>query len=126
MLTNVQVAEIMVMCDIPELRKQSGMVYEVWQDGEVTLTKSGELYGKRSLHQIAPPISGPYSTVVFPIPGTGNRSVAVSREGLYNVLRAIVSAYPQAWRHQGELRYQASVLCRELDELMSEMTPPEE
>ena len=26
------------------------MVYEVWEDGEVTLTKGGDLYGQRSLH----------------------------------------------------------------------------
>jgi hypothetical protein len=26
------------------------MVYEVWEDGEVTLTKGGELYGQRGLH----------------------------------------------------------------------------
>jgi len=26
------------------------MVYEVWEDGEITLTKGGELYGQRRLH----------------------------------------------------------------------------
>jgi hypothetical protein len=26
------------------------MVYQVWEDGEVTLTKGGELYGHRGLH----------------------------------------------------------------------------
>jgi hypothetical protein len=36
----------------PELAKQVGMVYQVWEDGEVTLTKSGELLGRRSLHMI--------------------------------------------------------------------------
>jgi hypothetical protein len=35
----------------PEAVKQ-GMVYEVWEDGEVTLTKGGELYGMRNLHMI--------------------------------------------------------------------------
>lgn len=29
------------------------MVYEVWEDGEVTLTKGGELYGMRGLHCIS-------------------------------------------------------------------------
>ena len=28
------------------------MVYEVWHDGEVTLTKGGDLYRQRSLHMI--------------------------------------------------------------------------
>ena len=26
------------------------MVYEVWEDGEITLTKGGDLYGMRNLH----------------------------------------------------------------------------
>lgn len=26
------------------------MVYEVWEDGEITITKGGDLYGKRTLH----------------------------------------------------------------------------
>ena len=29
------------------------MVWEVWNDGEVTLTKGGELYGQRTLHMQA-------------------------------------------------------------------------
>jgi hypothetical protein len=28
------------------------MVYEVWEDGEITLTKGGDLYRMRSLHLI--------------------------------------------------------------------------
>jgi hypothetical protein len=28
----------------------AGMVYEVWSDGEITLTKGGGLYGARTLH----------------------------------------------------------------------------
>ena len=28
------------------------MVYEVWEDGEITLTKGGDLYGQRTLHTI--------------------------------------------------------------------------
>jgi hypothetical protein len=30
------------------------MVYEVWEDGEITLTKGGELYRQRTLHCIEP------------------------------------------------------------------------
>lgn len=36
----------------PELAKQEGMVYQLWQDGELTVTKSGELLGLRNLHMI--------------------------------------------------------------------------
>lgn len=35
----------------PESVKES-MVYEVWEDGEITLTKGGPLYGQRTLHRI--------------------------------------------------------------------------
>lgn len=28
----------------------NAMVYEVWEDGEITLTKGGDLYGQRKLH----------------------------------------------------------------------------
>ena len=41
----------------PELAEEQGMVRQVWGDGEVTLQKSGELLGQRSLHQVAPPIT---------------------------------------------------------------------
>lgn len=32
------------------------MVYELWQDGEITLTKGGSLFRQRSLHMIYPPV----------------------------------------------------------------------
>lgn len=34
----------------PDAERQSGMVYQVWEDGEVTLQKSGELLWQRTLH----------------------------------------------------------------------------
>jgi hypothetical protein len=42
---------IRMVCELhsPEAVRQL-MVYEVWEDGEVTLTKGGELYGRRGLH----------------------------------------------------------------------------
>lgn len=35
----------------------NAMVYEVWNDGEITLTKGGDLYRQRSLHSICAPIA---------------------------------------------------------------------
>ena len=32
-----------------------GMVYQVWEDGEITLQKGGSLLGHRRLHCIMPP-----------------------------------------------------------------------
>jgi hypothetical protein len=34
------------------LAVQDHMVYEVWEDGEITLTKGGDLYRMRGLHLI--------------------------------------------------------------------------
>lgn len=36
---------------------KSPMVYSVWEDGEITLEKGGEIFGKRNLHQIYPPLA---------------------------------------------------------------------
>ena len=36
----------------PELAEQDGMVYQVWNDGEVTLQKSGYLLWSRNLHLV--------------------------------------------------------------------------
>lgn len=36
----------------PESRND-GMVYSVWEDGEITLEKGGALFGQRNLHMMA-------------------------------------------------------------------------
>lgn len=36
----------------PELSHKPGMVWQIWEDGELTLQKSGELLWQRSLHCI--------------------------------------------------------------------------
>jgi len=33
--------------------RELGMVYSVWEDGEITLEKGGDLFGQRTLHCIA-------------------------------------------------------------------------
>jgi hypothetical protein len=40
----------------PSLRSSKSMVYELWEDGEVTLTKCGDLLRRRTLHMIGAPI----------------------------------------------------------------------
>jgi len=39
----------------PELVTESH-VQELWQDGELTITKAGELFRARTLHMIKPPV----------------------------------------------------------------------
>lgn len=34
---------------------ENSHVYEIWEDGELTLQKCGSLYGQRNLHQIQQP-----------------------------------------------------------------------
>lgn len=37
----------------PDSPSTGEMVYSVWEDGEVTLEKGGDLFGRRTLHTIA-------------------------------------------------------------------------
>jgi hypothetical protein len=49
MFTQDEIIRMVWELHSPEAGAQPG-VYEVWEDGEVTLTKGGELYGRRGLH----------------------------------------------------------------------------
>jgi len=49
----------------PELAQQTGSVYQLWSDGEITLQKSGSLLGLRFLHQIMPSIGSGINLVDF-------------------------------------------------------------
>lgn len=42
------------LAHIPDLHKKVGMVCQLWEDGEITLQKAGDLYGQRNLHMIVP------------------------------------------------------------------------
>ena len=47
---------------------ESSSVYELWEDGELTITKSGSLYGQRTLHQLSLPIiNGTKSLDIMPM-----------------------------------------------------------
>jgi hypothetical protein len=63
-MTNEEKMAALLALHDPAAQNQA-MVYEVWEDGEVTLTKGGDLYGQRTLHMIEPgdaskalPVSG--------------------------------------------------------------------
>ena len=45
---------------------REGMLYQVWEDGEVTLTKCGCLYGQRNVHTIELPFSQRLPVSDFP------------------------------------------------------------
>lgn len=43
------------------------MVCSIWEDGEVTLEKGGDLFGHRNLHQMIPPHISPWPVSLFPV-----------------------------------------------------------
>ena len=43
------------------------MVYSIWEDGEVTLEKGGELFGWRNLHCLKSATITPWPVKLFPI-----------------------------------------------------------
>lgn len=49
----MKLEQILAMHVDPRIPRNS-MVYEVWQDGEVTITKSGDLFRRRILHCLIP------------------------------------------------------------------------
>lgn len=73
----------------PELIDNDGeLVYEVWNDGEVTLTKAGGLYGQRNLHMVA----------------TGDAGLALPRDSLFprfKYSRIVVGSYEEAMLARG-------------------------
>ena len=52
MKTTKDLAEFILTYHKPELAQQEGSVWQIWEDGEITLQKSGELLWQRTLHSI--------------------------------------------------------------------------
>lgn len=49
-MTLQELRQLMITYNSPEVSKLPGMVYQVWEDGEITLQKSGDLLWMRTLH----------------------------------------------------------------------------
>lgn len=54
MITYQALKELIAEHNNPELAKRPGMVRQIWQDGEITCQKSGELLWHRNLHCFVP------------------------------------------------------------------------
>lgn len=52
MITKQQILDRLAAAHNPALADVEGHLYQVWQDGEQTLTKCGSLLGFRKLHMI--------------------------------------------------------------------------
>lgn len=66
----------------PKLAEVDGMVYQVWEDGEVTLQKCGDLLWQRSLHRIK--MGDPSKAVdpkLFPCQSNGHGYAFVTQGG---------------------------------------------
>ena len=47
---------------------KANMVYSLWEDGEITLEKGGELFGWRTLHSLVPgTLPEPWPVELFPV-----------------------------------------------------------
>lgn len=72
------------------LAEQDDMVYQVWEDGEVTLQKSGELLWQRNLHCIEYGATAKaVSTELFPHQHNNHGYAFVSKEGAIEISTAI-------------------------------------
>ncbi len=79
------------------------MVYEVWQDGEVTLTKGGDLWRQRSLHCIRMGVKKELAMPVDRMPTSygDNGSIIVRSNEEANTAHALVVLYATERLHAG-------------------------
>lgn len=76
--------------DVKHAEKQ-GMVYQVWEDGEVTLQKSGELLWQRNLHLIEGGIIKAWAKENMPVVETSHGYAFVaSKEDCDEIRRAML------------------------------------
>ena len=90
-MTDQEIRDLIAELHCPEARNNS-MVYSVWEDGEVTLEKGGELFGLRNLHMIEPGGKTPCPVDWFPIrnhDGSHGRVFAADKESAERLARAI-------------------------------------
>lgn len=89
-------------------RQADHMVYEVWQDGEITLTKGADLWRQRSLHCIRlgvrPEFAMPFSRM--PIQYGDNGSIIVASDADANRAHEIAYLYAttQAAAREGSVK----------------------
>jgi hypothetical protein len=75
-MTIEQRCEALLALHVPDLHREEGMLYSVWEDGEVTIEKAGDLFGQRTLHCLLPGGDEAGLPVTMPVP---NRAGTHSR-----------------------------------------------
>lgn len=79
---------------VPDLNTKPGSVYMLFADGELVLTKSGELFGMRTFHSImAPVVTNPHPTWerVFPQEINNYYCCFIAEHDHANILRAEIA-----------------------------------
>ena len=93
---------------VPGLELEPGMVCQLWEDGEVTLTKGGELFGYRKLHMLNHPHTTACEPNDMPVKrgGHGYALIRTAEEA-----RAIACLLDQSGDHIGPRDLSASTSC---------------
>ena len=88
MITKKRLADI----NNDTLAEQAGVVYQVWEDGEITLTKSGSLLGQRGLHCVTWGLDKQVNPELFPHQYNGHGFCYVTESGAA-LIRQLVKQY---------------------------------
>lgn len=90
-ITKEMIEAAALKADNEQLSKEHGMVHQVWQDGEITCQKSGDLLWQRSLHCFAPPVLRATELgLMFPHRHGGNSYAWVTSEDAHTIRSMIV------------------------------------
>ena len=79
-----------------EHAKKPGHVYQIWQDGEITIQKSGDLLFQRTLHCTTQALTHPVPGLVFPETSGNNSYAFVASEKDAMDVRLLIQM-PDTW-----------------------------
>ena len=97
-MTIEQRCDALLALHSPEQHLVEGMLYSVWEDGEITLEKAGILFGMRNLHCILPGDDKAGLPVAMPVPnsdGSHGRIFVRTREDAWQASRLLGNRYAQ-------------------------------
>lgn len=90
MKSKAELIEMVKAAHKPELIVERSMVYQVWEDGEVTLQKAGELFNQRNLHLMrGGSFNSPLSKDDMPVKERDHGYAVVEREDAVELHNAI-------------------------------------
>ena len=89
-MTLTEIRALITAASNPALAEEPGMVYQIWEDGEITLQKSGPLLWQRNLHGIETPTKNSLPLDAFPFRFRETHAFAfVEEEAAYKIRAAI-------------------------------------